>query len=155
RLVRPPMPTGQVRWVGWFCQAARLYGTTQGGGLYGAGVVFALDLAPNSPPLVACSAAPSVECGSPVQVTVNVSDPDGDALTVLWTIGVRIVQTNMVLVSNPPLVTNISFVADLPLGTNIVGALVVDQATNTASCSTSVNVIDTIPPAIVSAVANP
>ena len=38
----------------------------------------------NTAPTVACPPASTVECSSPAQLTAQVSDPDGDTLTVVW-----------------------------------------------------------------------
>jgi hypothetical protein len=109
----------------------------------------------NHPPVVSCPDAATVECGTEATVTVVVSDPDGDALTVLWTVNGMTVQTNKLLASNPPAAANVSFAATLPLGTNIVGVAVTDNATNTASCSTIITVVDTTPPVIHTVSAKP
>jgi len=109
----------------------------------------------NHPPLVSCPDAATLECGTQATLTVVVSDPEGDALTVLWTVNGRTVQTNNVLASDPPAAANVSFAAKLPLGTNIVGVAVTDSATNTAACSTIITVVDTTPPVIHTVSAKP
>jgi hypothetical protein len=112
-------------------------------------------VAQNSPPSVSCPPPSTVECGSPTALTAVVSDPDGDALTVVWTLNGATVETNTIPASNPPAVTSVMFAAELPLGTNVVGLTVTDSATNTASCSTQVIVVDTTPPVIMSVRADP
>ena len=109
----------------------------------------------NQPPSVTCPGATNVECGTPTSLTTMVSDPDGDALTVVWMVNGMPVQTSAVPASNPPGTASVSFSELLPLGTNVVTVTVTDTATNSASCSTVVTVVDTIPPVIVSASANP
>ena len=106
-------------------------------------------------PVVSCAAVSSLECGVPVQVTVNVSDPDAETLTVFWSVNGQTVQTNLVPASSSVEGTNVSIIAQLPLGTNTVEVLVSDNAANTASCSTTVTVIDTTAPVIVAANAQP
>jgi len=106
------------------------------------------------PPEVTCPDPATVECGTEATVTIVVSDPDGDALTVLWTVNGRNVQTNNVPASDPPAAANVSFAATLPLGTNVVGVAVTDQ-TNTVVCSTLITVVDTTPPVIHAASAKP
>jgi hypothetical protein len=66
-----------------------------------------------------------------------------------------VVQSNTVAASSPPVAANLSFLRELPLGTNVVSITVTDAGTNTASCATLVAVIDTTPPVIVSAAADP
>jgi hypothetical protein len=102
----------------------------------------------NSPPSVSCPAPSTVECATPALITVLASDPDGDALTVVWSLNGAGLQTNTLPASSPPAAVNVSFMGDLPLGTNVIGVTVSDTATNTASCSTTVRVVDTTPPVI-------
>jgi hypothetical protein len=109
----------------------------------------------NSPPIVQCPDASSAECSSPAIVSVIVSDPEGDALTVVWTVNGSVVQTNALPASDPPAEQKVSFVGVLPLGTNVIGVSVTDSATNTTTCGTMVTVADTIPPVITSASASP
>lgn len=131
----------------------RFYGTTIMGGGNNLGTVFRLDIP--SPLTVSCSAPATVECGVPADVIAHVSDANGNALAVVWTINGDIVQTNMVPAGNPPSAADVSLSADLPLGANVVAVSVADTAMNTASCSTNITVVDSIPPKIVSASAQP
>jgi hypothetical protein len=109
----------------------------------------------NEPPTVTCPPASTVECGAPASLSVAVFDPEGDALTVAWSVNGVVAQMNHVPASSPPAVASVSFSAVLPLGTNTVGVTVTDTATNTASCSTMVAVVDTTPPVIESVTATP
>lgn len=102
----------------------------------------------NAAPVVTCPSDSTVECGAEAQVTVAVSDTDGDALQIVWTLNGIAVQTNVVPASNPPAGTNVTLSGQLPLGTNLLGVVVSDSASNTASCSTVVTVVDTVPPVI-------
>ena len=113
--------------------------------------------APNHPPTVTCPAASTIECGSPALVTVLVGDLDGDALTVVWAVNGVAAQTNAVPANNPPApaTTNVSFQAELPLGTNSLTVVVADSASNRVSCSTSITVLDTTAPVITVAEAEP
>jgi hypothetical protein len=109
----------------------------------------------NLPPVLVCPADTTVECKTPAQVSVLISDPEGDALTVHWTLNGKAVQTNSVAASIPPTPTNLSFSAVLPLGTNLVTVSATDTATNSASCASKVIVVDTTPPIIAAASASP
>jgi len=131
----------------------KFYGATQKGGEHDRGTVFRLSIP--SPPVIRCPAPTIVECGSPMEMTVQVSDPDGDALSVLWQVNGQPVQTNTIPPSNQPTDASVSFSADLPPGTNVIVVSVTDDATNSASCSTTIIVVDTTPPVILSAAANP
>jgi hypothetical protein len=89
------------------------------------------------------------------RVIVLVADPEGDAMTVLWTLNGVPVQTNGVPASDPPAAALLSFRGALPLGSNVVQVTVTDTATNTASCSTTVTVIDRSPPVVLRATVQP
>ena len=110
---------------------------------------------PNTPPTVMCPTNASVECGTPTQVTIVVSDTDGDALTVVWTVNGTAVQTNSVPAGGPPTMANVVLMTSLGLGTNHVGVTVTDSAGASASCSTAVMVVDTTPPVITKVAADP
>ena len=101
---------------------------------------------PNTPPSLLCPASSQVECGSPTTLTAVVSDEDGDALTVAWTVNGMPVQTNSIPAGGPPSGAMVTFTRELPLGTNTIGISVTDSATNTTSCSATVTVADTTPP---------
>jgi hypothetical protein len=111
--------------------------------------------ASNSPPVLVCPPDSTVECGSPTLVTAQVSDPDGDMLTVVWTLNGSSVQTNTLPAQNPPVLNSVSFMAELPLGTNSIGISATDSVTNTTSCSSTVTVADTTPPGLSACSANP
>ena len=112
-------------------------------------------IATNSPPSVVCPPAGSAECGTPVTLISMVSDLDGDALTVVWTLNGAVLQTNGIPASSSPAPVMVSFTGKLPLGTNLVGIMVTDTATNTASCATTITVVDTTPPVIGRVTVNP
>ncbi len=109
----------------------------------------------NQAPVVSCPPPAEVECGTAASLTAQASDPDGDALQVVWSVNGTAVQTNQVPASSPPATNNVTFSGEFPLGTNVVDVTVTDSATNTASCSTTVVVVDTTPPSIDSLTANP
>jgi len=111
----------------------------------------------NAPPTLLCPTSSVVQCSNkPTTLTARVSDPDGDALTVVWTVNGAPIQTNQVPAStgtNPPV--KVKLCAIFPLGTNVVDISVSDSGSNTVSCSSTLTVIDTIPPVITSATASP
>src|SRR5207249_6202769 len=102
----------------------------------------------NGPPTVTCPDASTVACGSLANVSAEVSDPDGDALTVVWSVNGVAIQTNDVPAGTPAATTNVSFSAQLSLGTNALSVTATDTATNSATCSTTITVVDTTPPVI-------
>jgi len=109
----------------------------------------------NSPPAVVCPAPWTVECGAPTTVSAQVSDPDGDALTVVWSVNGAAVQTNALAAGATSTPADSSFTAEFPLGTNLVSVSVTDSAGSAVECGTAVTVVDTIPPTITSAKATP
>jgi len=111
----------------------------------------------NHPPTIVCAAASPIECHSTASALALVTDVDGDALTVVWRVNGIAVQTNQVP-ANPqpgPIGTNLIFSTDLPMGSNSFTITVTDSAGNSASCSPSVRMRDSVPPAISFAVADP
>ena len=110
----------------------------------------------NAPPTLICPTSSVVQCSNkPTTLAARVSDPDGDALTVIWTVNGAPIQTNQVPASTGtnPLV-KVKLAAIFPLGTNIVDISVSDS-TNTVTCSSTLTVIDTLPPVITAASATP
>ena len=112
-------------------------------------------LVANGPPSVTCPAASTVECGTLATVAAVVSDPDGDSLTVVWTVNGVAIQTNTVPAGAPLATTSVPFSALLSLGTNGITVTVTDTAGNSSSCSTTITVVDTTPPVIGSVTATP
>jgi hypothetical protein len=106
-------------------------------------------------PTIVCPEATTIQCGTPAKVPVQVNDPAGNAMTVVWSLNGVPVQTNQVPANHPPVATNVVFTAGLPLGTNLIEVVVTDSADYTASCSTTVAVVDTIAPVITDASASP
>lgn len=107
----------------------------------------------NTPPSITCATNTTSECGTATTLAATVSDSDGDALTVVWSVNGTPIQTNAVAGSTNS--SSVSFTAILPLGTNSVSVSATDSAGNSASCSTTVTVVDTTPPVIHSISASP
>lgn len=114
---------------------------------------------PNDPPTLVCPPSSIVECSNrPTTLTALVGDPDGDPLTVVWTVNGAPVQTNQVPATsgtNAPVPVNVSLSAEFPLGTNVIDISVADDASNTVTCASSLVVLDRIAPVISSATASP
>jgi hypothetical protein len=106
------------------------------------------------PPTITCPEPSTIECGTPAAVSVQVSDPGGDAMKVVWLLNGKPVQTNQLAASQPPQAQTVTFTAELPMGTNALEVVVTDSANYSASCSTAVTVVDTIPPVITNACAS-
>src|SRR5215467_1747026 len=87
----------------------------------------------NSPPSVTCPTNTTAECGTLFTAVAIVSDPDGDAVTVVWSVNGLSLQTNTVAAGVSS--ANLSFQAILPLGTNVVTVTATDSVGNSTSCS--------------------
>lgn len=109
----------------------------------------------NVAPEVACPGAATVECGPAATFSATVSDADGEPIQVVWTLNGVPVQTNNIAAGGPPTAAVVLFTASLPLGTNTLGVAATDSTGNTTSCSSTVIVVDTIPPVITAVSANP
>jgi hypothetical protein len=109
----------------------------------------------NEAPVVVCPEPATVDCGTPATAVALVSDPEGDALAVVWTLNGVAVETNTLPARGPGLPAMASFSQTLPVGTNVVDVAVTDTAGNTSLCSTLITVEDTTPPVIAVASANP
>lgn len=107
-------------------------------------------------PVITCPEPMTVECGLAVVPFVQVFSPVGNAMAVVWSVDGVTVQTNLVPVSNPPVTAGVTAsLGALPLGTNLVEVAVTDSSSNTASCSTTITVVDNMPPVIKGAGASP
>jgi CHRD domain len=109
----------------------------------------------NLPPTIICPEPITAQCGSNTVVQVEVGSPTGSALTVVWSLDGITVQTNLVPAGTPPTNHVVSFSGKLPLGTNMIQIIVTDSSGLSASCETTVTVIDTVPPVIIKACASP
>ena len=106
-------------------------------------------------PSISCPEPITAECGSNTVVQVEVGSPVGSALTVVWSLNGVAVKTNQVPAGTPPTNTNVMFSAQLPAGTNMVQITVTDSFGVSASCGTTVTIVDTTPPVISKASASP
>jgi hypothetical protein len=102
----------------------------------------------NQPPVLVCPEPATVECGGATTVTAKVSDPEGDALVIVWSVNGTAIQTNELAAGATTTTTDVNFVAEFPLGTNSVAVSVTDAAGATEACTTTVTVQDTVPPVI-------
>ncbi len=108
----------------------------------------------NAAPDVTCPADATVECGTPVTYTANVSDIDGDAVQVIWTLNGVAVETDNIAATAPTTNATASYTATLPDGINILGLTATDSAGNVTTCTSVITVVDTIAPVIVSTSVN-
>lgn len=110
----------------------------------------------NQPPTISCPAPVTVECaskdGTPVTLSVEVADADGDALKLTWKIGSDEVTQDVPASTTP---TTMSLTRSFGDGVTGVEVSVADADGETASCSTTVTVVDTTPPVIRKITATP
>ena len=109
----------------------------------------------NHPPVVVCPEPSTVECSWSTTLTAQVSDPDGDALVVVWSVNGVAIQTNELAAGSTVTPVGVNLYAEFPMGTNTVTIIATDTKGNTADCSTTVTVVDTIPPVITKLTATP
>jgi hypothetical protein len=108
----------------------------------------------NVAPEVICPPASTIECSLLGTYTATVTDADGEPVQVVWKLNGTPVQTNNIPANGPPTSAVVSFSAELPLGVNILEVVATDSSTNSTSCSTTVTVVDTIPPVVASTSVN-
>jgi hypothetical protein len=99
----------------------------------------------NQAPTLTCPAAQTLEGhGSngrtPATLTATVADPDGDALTVIWSVNGVPRQTDTIAATHPPESKAVNFREQYGQGTNIVSVWVSDDKAVPIACSTSVTV---------------
>jgi hypothetical protein len=102
----------------------------------------------NTAPEIVCPEPVTAECESVTTLTVQVSDADDDALTLVWTVNGVPMQTNAIIGGATSAAVPQSFEAIYQLGTNEVTFKVTDANGESAECSTTVVVVDTTPPVI-------
>lgn len=109
----------------------------------------------NVAPVVVCPASSTVECALPVTYTATVSDADGDAVQVVWTLDGVPVQTDEITAGVPPTSAELDLTQTLSTGIHTLAVTATDSAGNVSACSSTITVVDTTPPVIVSASVDP
>jgi hypothetical protein len=112
----------------------------------------------NTLPTLVCAASTNLECtgdGTLVSLTAQVSDEEGDALTVIWSANGVALQTNLVAAGVSSNVSSVTFTAIYEVGTNTVTLSVADGPDGPATCDTIVTIVDSTPPIITGTTATP
>lgn len=111
---------------------------------------------PPVPPTISCPAPVILECaeGAPAILQVHVEQAMGNPLEVIWTVDDTPYQTNHIPSGGTITSTNVAFAANFEFGPHSVDVSVYD-GTNSASCSTTVTVRDSVPPEIPVVTATP
>jgi len=146
---------GAKPWGGLTLSGNTMYGTTLYGGSSGFGTVFGLSILPGA--AIRCPEPLVLECtigGAPATLAVNVTDSSTNPVVVIWTVDGTPYQTNTLPSGWVPS-TNVTLTADFALGVHLVTVSAFNGETAPATCSTTVQVRDTIPPRIVSVSATP
>ena len=150
-----PYPTNSVPFLMSGSNYLNIHTVINPGGEIRGQLVQVVVTATNSPPSVTCPPGATAECGAAATATALVSDPDNDALTIEWKLNGASVQTNSLPAGGTSAGTNVVFSEVLSLGTNLIAITVTDSAGNSASCATTVRVVDTTPPVIETVSAKP
>jgi hypothetical protein len=109
----------------------------------------------NQPPQVQCPTTVRPVEACVTKLTAVVDDPDGDALSIVWTVDGAAYQTNFILGCHPPHPSNVELTASLPSGEHTIGLLVSDGKAAVVECSTTVTVSNPKPPRIISIKTDP
>ncbi len=107
----------------------------------------------NQAPTVTCPALSTINCGDELRVTVN--DPDGDALSLVWSVDGTDVQTNFLSAASPSSTRSVKLNGALAAGPHTVAVRVSDGKAATVTCSAAITVLDTQAPQIKSIKAGP
>jgi hypothetical protein len=96
----------------------------------------------NSPPSITCPSA-ATNCtpaaGHPLTVSVDVTDPNGDALMVVWTVNGVAYQTNVVA-GGTTNASRVDLTAIFAFGSNVISVVVTDPSDCSAACLTTLTV---------------
>ena len=109
----------------------------------------------NTAPSISCPNPITLNCAPPTgqaaTVSVNVADPDGDPLVVVWTVDGTAYQTNVVAAGGPPTLAQVDLTAVFGVGSHQVTASVSDPSECSATCGVVVTVHPNPPPPTISA----
>lgn len=112
----------------------------------------------NNTPRITCPLPVTAECtssnGAFATVSVTVADQDNEALEVSWVADGISVQTSSLAAGTTFANNAVSFTAEFGLGSHDIVVTVTDGHT-VVSCSTVIQVVDTMPPTIVDITATP
>lgn len=109
----------------------------------------------NVAPEVTGPATSTVESGVPVTYAATVSDADGDAVQVVWTLNGLTVQTHDIAAGGPPTNGVVEYTASLPWGVNTLVVTATDSFGNITTGTATITVVDTTLPVIVSVSVSP
>ncbi len=109
----------------------------------------------NRAPVVVCPPPVEAEChDAQLELRAKVSDPNGDALTVVWIVDGEARATNNVPATPPGAETDIKFSTGYSVGVHTVEVRATDGEL-AGTCSTQVTIVDRTSPVIHRIIANP
>ena len=107
----------------------------------------------NQPPTLTCPPAGTNDCSA--SLSVLVSDPEGDPLTLVWTVDGTDVQTNTVTNASSNEPRKVKLKLSLAPGAHTIGVRVTDGKAPVVTCSTVITIQDMKAPRIKSIKADP
>jgi len=109
----------------------------------------------NTAPEIISPESATIECGPPATYSATVSDVDGEAVQVVWTLNGTAVETDNIPAGGPPTSAVVQYTASLPLGINTLAVTATDSDGNVTISSSTITVVDTTDPVIVSTSVKP
>ena len=106
----------------------------------------------NQAPTLTCPTLTTINCGGELRVTV--SDPDGDALTLVWAVDGADVQTNFLAAAKPGESRSV-VLNSIGSGAHVVTVRVSDGKAAVVTCTSSITVVDNKAPRIIKLKARP
>jgi hypothetical protein len=88
-------------------------------------------------------------------LTATVTEPEGDAVSVVWSLNGMLLQTNNLAAGITNLPQSFTLTGSFPLGTNTVTLSATDSAGNVSVCTSTLTIVDTTPPVIVTTTTAP
>lgn len=106
----------------------------------------------NHSPTVICTGGVTVQKVSPsgteVTLSADVSDSDGDPLTVIWSVNGVQVAVNNISSGGPPTSATAGLTHIFTSDINTVNVTVIDSSAAANTCATAVSLVDTTPPTV-------
>ena len=110
----------------------------------------------NSAPEIDCEEEMTVECGKSVTLSAGISDFDGDAVKVEWTLNGDLVKTtNIAADATPPTNLATTLTTEFHEGSNLLTVTATDSEGDVTTCDIIVTAEDTVAPVIKSLSVSP
>lgn len=99
---------------------------------------FIINVPSVQPPTLACPVSVTGSYGTPVSVPLTVTDPQGEAVTVVWTLDGNVVQTDNVAATSSA--SNLSYSNSLSVGSHTLSIAATNTDNQTATCAPPVTI---------------